>query len=246
MKKIVLVTGSSGHVGRIIVPAIRKAGLVVRGMDILPKYDDIDEFVEGDLHDFQSVRNAVSGADLVIHLAGCSDDEVALSDLVGPNFLGIYNVFEAMRRERVRRIVLASSIHTVDIYSKKAQTWRTYDRCPTTYYGLLKVAAEDMGKLYYQMHDINCIAPRFGWIPKNEMELEELSRKSILWPAFLSEDDLCRFICCCTQRNVDGFRIIYVVSRQNQHQPRFDLMPAIELLGYEPKDYFEAKKYDAR
>jgi nucleoside-diphosphate-sugar epimerase len=242
MKPLVLVTGSSGHIGQIITPHLRTEGFRVRGMDQERKVDFVDEFIHGDLRDIALVKRAVAGVNLVIHLGGVSDDKATFNDLLAPNLVGVHNVFEAMRLEGIHNMVLASTIQAVNIFSNDVSTWDTSQNCPINDYGLLKIAAEDMGNIYYRMHDINCIAARFGWIPKNEMEFKELASQPILWSTYLSEDDLCRFFSCYTQKIITGFRVIYVVSRQNLQRPRFDVMATTKLFGYEPRDSFQAKK----
>ncbi len=241
MKPLVLVTGSSGHIGQIITPHLRAEGVRIRGIDQERKDDFVDEFIHGNLRDLALVKRAVAGVRLVIHLGGVSDDEATFSDLIEANLVGVRNVFEAMRLEGINNVVLASSVQVVDIFSNCVNTWSTSQKCPTNDYGLLKVTAEDIGNMYYRMHDINCIAARLGWIPKSEKELKELTSQPMLWSTYLSEGDLCRFFSCCTQKPFIGFQVIYVVSRQNRQPPRFDVTAASKLLGYEPRDSFRAE-----
>ena len=50
--------------------------------------------------------------DAVVHLAAQPVD-APFSELVGPNVVGLYNVFDAAGTEGCKRLVLASSIMTV-------------------------------------------------------------------------------------------------------------------------------------
>jgi uronate dehydrogenase len=233
----VLVTGSSGHIGRIVVPALREEGYVVRGMDIIGTDDELDEFVKGDLQEFPSVRKAVSDVDLVIHLAGCSDDGAELHDLVGPNLLGVYHVLEAMRLEGVSRIIIASSVHAVDIISDRSAPWSACDRCPTTTYGLLKVTAEDMVSMFSRRYGISGFAARLGWVLRNDTELRELLDDPRLWNCFLSQVDLRNFFLCCARTRKDGLHVVYALSQQKP-PATFDLVPAMETVGFVPRDTF--------
>ena len=68
-----------------------------------------DKFRLCDISDFEQVRQAVEGMEVVAHLAadpGSGDWQSLLSN----NIIGTYNVFEACREAGVRRIVAASSI----------------------------------------------------------------------------------------------------------------------------------------
>lgn len=80
MSEIVLVTGGTGTLGRLVVPRLRDAGCTVR---VLSRHSreagDGIEFVTGDLDTGEGVEAAVKGARLIIHLAGSSkgDEEKA-------------------------------------------------------------------------------------------------------------------------------------------------------------------------
>lgn len=67
----------------------------------------------GDLSEIEPLRAAMSGVDVVVHLAATSDEAPFVEQLVGPNIIGVYNVLEAARLEKVRRVVFASSIQAV-------------------------------------------------------------------------------------------------------------------------------------
>ena len=110
----ILVTGSSGSVGRQICPYLQSKGFTLRGYDRYPS-KVVEDFVEGNLEDLASLQRAVAGVDTIIHLAACSDDADFVAQLVPSNVIGIYHAFEAARLEGVRRFILASSCQAVDL-----------------------------------------------------------------------------------------------------------------------------------
>ncbi|WP_150120884.1 NAD-dependent epimerase/dehydratase family protein, partial [Sulfitobacter sp. HI0040] len=59
----------------------------------------------------------LEGADMVIHF-GAIVDEKPFMELLGPNFIGSYNIFEGASQHGVRRVVYASSIHAVGMHKK--------------------------------------------------------------------------------------------------------------------------------
>ena len=50
---------------------------------------------------------------MVCHF-GALVDEAPFEDLLGPNFVGSYNVWESAKINKVKRIIYASSIHAVE------------------------------------------------------------------------------------------------------------------------------------
>src|SRR5262249_31367696 len=105
---LVLVTGSTGRVGRAVVRELQSRGCPVRGFDRVAT-PGLPDCVVGDLTDVDAPRRAPAGAGTVIHLAATPDDADFLSELVPNNVVGVYHVFEAARAAGVRRLVVASS-----------------------------------------------------------------------------------------------------------------------------------------
>ncbi|WP_245155176.1 NAD(P)H-binding protein [Nocardioides sp. 1609] len=72
----VLVTGATGFVGRRLVPVLVNRGLTVRAMTRRPeKYDGPGEPVGGDVHDADSLTQALAGADVAVYLVHSLDDK---------------------------------------------------------------------------------------------------------------------------------------------------------------------------
>lgn len=109
---LVLVTGGAGFLGMHLVPQLLELGCDVRVLDrrsppagpSKPKA----RFVQGDVRDGTCVRNAVSGADVVVHAAFASPRQ---SDQVlrGVNVDGTRNVVAGAVAAAVDRLVVVSS-----------------------------------------------------------------------------------------------------------------------------------------
>ena len=97
----VLLTGSSGGVGRAALPALESAGWTVRCFDI----------AEGqDLRDEASVRKAVTGCDAIVHAGAIPHDTRGTpADIVATNVQGTWHVLLAAEAEGVDRVVYFSS-----------------------------------------------------------------------------------------------------------------------------------------
>lgn len=111
----VAVTGSTGLIGRALVPALLNAGASLRLLVRGDAGERSPHAVPGDLARPESLRELLHGADALVHLAG-----VAHTDLRSPaereqayavNVTGTRNLFAAARDAGVRRIVLLSSAH---------------------------------------------------------------------------------------------------------------------------------------
>jgi UDP-glucose 4-epimerase len=106
------ITGGSGFVGSCVAGRMIAAGYDVVVIDMRPpqRTDVAHRYV--DVLDLAAVVPATRDLDTVFHLAGMSDASDALArpvSAVQVNVAGTANVFEASRRNGVRRTVLAST-----------------------------------------------------------------------------------------------------------------------------------------
>ena len=69
--------------------------------------------VKVDLNSISSLRRAFRGVSVVINLAANSAPSAKFEDIVKPNIIGAYNVFEAARLAKCSRVVFASSVHVM-------------------------------------------------------------------------------------------------------------------------------------
>jgi dihydroflavonol-4-reductase len=116
---MVLVTGAAGHVGGALVRELLENGEKVR-VFVLPD-DDISglnglplHVVRGNVLDRESLRGAMTGADIVYHLAGIISIMPGRNVLMRQvNVVGTSNVARVARESGVRRMVYVSSIHAL-------------------------------------------------------------------------------------------------------------------------------------
>ena len=65
--------------------------------------------------DFGSIDLLVAGCDAIVHLGGVSV-EAAFDPILQANIVGVFNLYEAARKQGVTRIVFASSNHAFGMY----------------------------------------------------------------------------------------------------------------------------------
>ncbi|MFO1049433.1 MAG: NAD(P)-dependent oxidoreductase, partial [Geminicoccaceae bacterium] len=113
MTKVAL-SGAGGQVGRFLRPALLEQGLDLRsaGFEPLTPLRPGEELVHGDLCDAAVVDRLLAGVDVLIHLAGTSVER-PLPEIIANNLVGMHAVYEGARRHGVKRIVFASSNHTI-------------------------------------------------------------------------------------------------------------------------------------
>jgi UDP-glucose 4-epimerase len=153
----ILVTGGSGAIGTFVVEALRSAGHSVTILDREPPADDDVQFICGDITDQETVREAVSEVDVVVHLAALLPKACRQSphraDAV--NIGGSLNVFEAATEQQVRVIYASSKavfgaitgVHAHPTYEPLSED---APKSPTNLYGVTKAAVERFATAYVE------------------------------------------------------------------------------------------------
>src|SRR5712664_3314980 len=121
---LALVTGATGflgsHVARVLTEQGADLRLLVRPTSDVRNLDDLRnaDRVEGDLRDPASISKALSGCDVVFHVA--ADYRLFVRDpdeMYRSNVEGTRALLEAGRKQGVRRIVYTSSVATIGFHS---------------------------------------------------------------------------------------------------------------------------------
>jgi nucleoside-diphosphate-sugar epimerase len=164
----VVITGARGMIGTILVNRLDPArfDLVAVGRE------------EADITVLPELRRAVDGAAAIVHLAAEARVRADWSDVVGPNLIGAYNVYEAARQAGVRRVVFASSNHAVGMYLHDDERFADADRPeivstaaplrPDSLYGATKAWGEALGRLYAERHGLEVVCLRIGWVTHDD------------------------------------------------------------------------------
>src|ERR671927_1845501 len=130
----VAVTGPTGDLGIALVSALERSrrvkkivGMARRPFDPASQGWKKVEYRQGDVQDKKSVRDAVKGADVVVHLAFAIIGAGSQSEAI--NVDGSRNVFEAAIEAGAERICYASSVAAYGFHDDNPD-WLTEDVSP--------------------------------------------------------------------------------------------------------------------
>lgn len=229
IKKLVL-TGAAGRLGSYLREPLSHLCEELVSTDIAEDIGRLYEgetYIKGDLASLDDMLAVCDGAEMVVHF-GAFVDEGPFEQLLGPNFVGAYNVWEAAYRHGARRVVYASSIHAVGMYPKNEFIGTDVPHRPDTFYGLAKCFAEDLGRMYWEKRGLESVHMRI-------LSCAKVNNARALG-SWLSYDDLIQLVTRCIDTPVTGFSIIYGVS-DNDRAPVDN--SAARFLGYRPRDNAE-------
>ena len=205
-----------------------------------------------DIADLEAIAPAFEGIDTVVHLsAALGSPSPAWSVMLHTNVTGTYNVYEAARRAKVKRVVFASSGATVsgieseppysDLVAGRYDgltTWPILTHLspvrPAGLYGVTKVWGEALGRQYADAHGLSVICVRIGRVHAEDRPLS--AREFSVW---CSQRDIVRlFERCLDAPPTLRYDIVFGNSR-NKWGYR-DLEHTRTVLGWEPMDTAEA------
>ncbi|APU16531.1 MULTISPECIES: NAD-dependent epimerase/dehydratase family protein [Actinoalloteichus] len=220
-----LITGACGTIGSHVAADLAAQGIPLRLLDRrLPDAGPPEgaEFIQADLREQSVVEQAASGCSAVIHLAGVTQ-EGPFAEMVEHNITGTHHVLEAARRQRVLRVVLASSHHVTGLSPVGCSALLA----PDSFYAVSKVTTEALGHLYAHKTDIQVVAVRIGSYRSQPTE----PRHRATW---LSSRDATALLYSAATRPLNSpFLTVYGSSRNTESWwPR----TGWDVLGYQPAD----------
>jgi uronate dehydrogenase len=204
MQKI-LITGAAGDVGTRLRKLLK--GIYSLRVSDIRKPADLgpdEEFVAADLADYEQVKKITSGTGGIVHLGGCSA-EGPWETIHRSNIVGCYNLFEGAYRSGVKRIVFASSNHTVGFYPRDRKIGVDVTLRPDSRYGVSKAFGEAVGALYADKHGLRVTCIRIGNVNDKPLDRRRLS----IW---VKPEDLTQLIRIGLEHPDIRFEIFYGAS----------------------------------
>jgi nucleoside-diphosphate-sugar epimerase len=184
-----------------------------------------------------ALREALAGAETLIHLAATPDDDDFHTQLLPNNLVGVYEVIEAARASGVRRYVLASTGQAVWWQRLRGPTPISADAPPTPrgWYACAKVFLEAVGRMVCGADGATVITVRLGWCPRTPEQAREIAASPWAQAVYLSPGDAGRFFACAAEAPLDGQHRMAFASSRPAGDPVYDLQPARQL-GFVPQD----------
>lgn len=166
-----LVTGGAGFIGSHITEALVERGDQVRVLDNLSTgyqenlghVADQIEFIASDLRDEMALREAVTGVDVIFHLAAMVSVPESMAnptEAESINSLGTLNLLQEARKAGVRRLVLSSTcaIYGDEPTLPKIETMPPHPKSP---YAISKLAAENYCQLFNNSFGLETVVLRY-------------------------------------------------------------------------------------
>lgn len=228
-KKKLLITGAGGRIGNCLAEGLRiRKEYEVVATDIKP--DPENNVLEQDVADAARWEELTVGVDTILHFGWAKDEEDFLGKVLPINVTGAYHMYEAARKNGVRRVVFASSNHVTGFYTVGDQVEPDEPYRPDSFYGLSKCYIELMGRYYSDKYGISSINIRIGNFSGDEYPHSE--RSAHIW---ISCRDMVQLATCCIEANSSiGFLSLYGTSANSDNY--YDIGYLESLIGYKPED----------
>ena len=231
MTKVAL-SGASGNMGRILRTELKKRGVDLRsagGRNPLVPLHEGEDIMHGDLRDPAVVDRLLNGVEVLIHLAGTSVER-PLPEIIENNLVALHQVYEGARRNKVRRIIFASSNHAFGMHSVNDKLELDAPFRPDGFYGLSKVWGEAMARMYWDKHGIEGISVRIGTaMGKPPENFRHLS-------TWFGTEDLVDLMMRCIDVPDIGYLAVWGVSNNTRS---YWTPTSCERLGYQPQQNAE-------
>jgi uronate dehydrogenase len=224
--KTILITGASGDVGTHLRRELADKYKIIASdlRDLKEKFKG-QSFKRADISKMSDALRITKGVDAIVHLGGYSV-EGPWEGILNANIIGCYNVFEAARRNGVKRILFPTSNHATGFYPRSTTIdHRVYPK-PDSRYGVSKVFGEALGSLYADKYGMQFFMMRIGNV--NSVPIDK-RRLSILF----TPRDLAQLVTIGIEHPDVRFEIVYGIS--GNKRAWYDNSNAFRL-GYKPQD----------
>ena len=218
----ILITGSKGIIGSVLRRGLSDR-YQIRGVD-LPQ----------DISRYDALWAQMAGVQTVIHLARrfSPDDPVERRMRIYPQNVQIdVNVFTAVVRAGVKRLIVASSVHADNHRDPGLVEPLTIpgSYCPATPYGVHKLLEEEVGKALSKQFGFEFVGVRFGGVTRDD-SVKTGAGQTATW---LSHDDLLSAIDACLRGEaVPGRSTVFYAVSNNADRIHDTTNP----FGWRPRD----------
>ena len=239
----ILITGGCGFIGSHLVEHMVKRGFEVTAFDRYnsnnnwgwlenSKYKNNFNVILGDIRDYDSVKNAIKGNNIVLHLAaliGIPYSYISPLAYIKTNVEGTYNVLQSSKELEISKTVITS---TSEVYGSAIYTPinESHSLQPQSPYSASKIGADNLALSYFNSFDLplTIIRPFNAYGPRQSARAiiptifsQLISSKKILLGNlttvrdFTFVEDLCRAYESLLINNIFNGEIVNVGSNQD-------------------------------
>ncbi len=233
----VLVTGGAGFVGATLVRRLVRSGYSVRVLDNLTTgdrshIDGVDaELVEGDIRDATALDAALSGVEIVVHLAAAGSVVKSIEDPVtnfDVNVVGTFQVLDAVRRAGLETTVLASTGGALIGDALPPVNEQSLPK-PISPYGASKLAGEGYAHAFARAFGLRTVSLRFAnvygpWSERKQGAMTMFFRAIdagepiVIYGDgsasrdYTHVDDICRALELALETDAEGGTVLHIAS----------------------------------
>jgi len=232
-KKRVLITGATGNIGTKLSSAFAD------NYDLIlldRKKIDVPKAICADLSNYdKNWAKYFENVSAVIHLAANPNQRAPWQELIRDNIDSVLNVCHACVKNKVARLIFASSCHTMGGYRDNNVDLITADMepLPDYDYGVSKLIGERICQSFSDQYPLSVICLRIGWVPRGD---RKPSQETSAWlrSLWLSNRDLVQVFQKSIEAKSLKFKILYAMS--NNQGMNWDLETTMKTVGYKPRD----------
>lgn len=192
-----LLTGSSGWLGRFLGPRLRAAGHSVIGLDVAPGTETL---ILGSVADRALVERVFAdrGIEAVIHAGALHKPDIIrypAQSFIDVNMTGTLNLLEAATEAGHDRFIFTSTTSLMISDAIRRETadhavWldeSTGPLSPRNIYGVTKLGAEGLCRIHHLEHGLNCIVLRTArFFPEEDDTHRDLTGQNMKANEFLN------------------------------------------------------------
>lgn len=237
-RRKVLLLGAAGKIGtgfrEEYLNKYKKSYELILGVHSKKFIDKNFKIIRVELGNIKSLKKAMKGIDVIINFAANPNPEAKFSELIEPNLIGAYNVFEAARQSKCERVIFASSVHTIKGYPLSYKVSHDEVSKPVNFYGVSKVFGESLGYTFSYKYKLSCLVIRIGAYVSNDQ------RKTVCYTRHdynyvISQRDMAQLIHKCV---IAPEKVKYAILSgiSDNKSKSMELKFTKKLVGYKPKD----------
>lgn len=164
----ILVTGSSGNLGKALAIRCKEKGYNVIGLDRKPSEETN---VVCNIIDKEEIDCCMEGVDIVFHTATLHKPHMVThtySEFIETNTIGTHNLLNSASKNNIKKFIFSSTTSVYDDILTPNQgrpsSWIDENRLieSKNIYGSTKLGAEELCRVFSRNHRLNCIVLRLS------------------------------------------------------------------------------------